>query len=192
MECLTVNFVVSMKRNREAKFLKWWIFGRGNVGEIMIFKCLWNQSPEVGCIAWTLQECFLSGSGCWRMTFWNFNCRAKVSSGCQLSSAKMFLKWWILLDKSSATNDCLDLAFVRSTRSFTSLPPETRLTVYRQSLVSDLCKTFCVAEWNFSKLTNSFVTSVFFIHTYVYCAFACEGFIEFGGQDNENERGEVS
>ena len=65
---------------------------------------------------------FLSDSGGWRMTLWNFNFRSKVSSGWQLFSAKMFLKWWILLDKSFATNDCLDLAFLLSTRSFTSLP----------------------------------------------------------------------
>ena len=65
---------------------------------------------------------FLSDFGGWRMHLWNFNFRSKVSSGWQLFSAKTFLKWWILLDKSSATNDCLDLAFVRSTRSFTSLP----------------------------------------------------------------------
>ena len=51
---------------------------------------------------------------------------------------------------------------------------------------------FGVAEWNFSKLTNSFGTLVFFIHTYGYCASAGEGFIEFGGQDVEFGPREVS
>ena len=60
------------------------------------------------------------------------------------------------------------------------------------SKISDLDLFFFVAEWNFSKLTNSFGTLVFFIHTYGYCASAGEGFIEFGGQDVENERQEVS
>ena len=64
---------------------------------------------------------FSSDSGGWRMTLGNFNFRLKVSSGWQHFPAKMFLKWCILLDKSSATNDLLDLAFVRSTKSFTSL-----------------------------------------------------------------------
>ena len=60
------------------------------------------------------------------------------------------------------------------------------------SKISDLHITFGVAEWNFTKLTNSFGTLIVFISTYGYCASAGEGFIEFGGQDVENERGQVS
>ena len=52
--------------------------------------------------------------------------------------------------------------------------------------------TFGVAEWNFSKLSNSFWEVIFFINTYGYCASAREGSIEFGGQDVENERVQVS
>ena len=51
---------------------------------------------------------------------------------------------------------------------------------------------FGVAEWNFSKLTSLFREVIVFMHTYGYCASACEGFIEFGGQDVEFGRGEVS
>ena len=84
------------------------------------------------------------------------------------------------------------ITILRKKKALRVYPAETRLTVYRRSVVSDLDLFFFVAEWNFSKLTNSFGTLVFFIHTYGYCAFAREGFIEFGGQDAENERSEVS
>ena len=57
---------------------------------------------------------------------------------------------------------------------------------------SDLNITFGVAEWNFSKLTNSFGTLIVFINTYGYCASAREGFIEFCRQDVEFGRAQLS
>ena len=58
---------------------------------------------------------------------------------------------------------------------------------------SDICVcVFFAAEWIFSRLANLFRPFIFFIHTYGYCASAGEGFIEFGGQDVENEQREVS
>ena len=40
--------------------------------------------------------------------------------------------------------------------------------------------------------SSLFLTIIFLIHTYGYCASGGEGFIEFGGQDVENGRGQVS
>ena len=140
---------------------------------------------------------FLGDSGGWRVTLGNFNSQWKMSSGWQLFPAKIFLKWWILLDKSFATNDCLDVAFVRSTRSFTSLPggnkvdglpPESSLELLTK--ISDVGLFFFVAELHFSKPTDLFQEVIVFTNTYDYCASAREGFIEFGGQDVENLRSE--
>ena len=74
------------------------------------------------------------------------------------------------------------------------------MTVYRRRLVLDsfdgenfgLRSVFFCSGMEFSKLTSLFWTLTVFIHTYGYCASVGEGFIAFGGQDVENEHGEVS
>ena len=188
MECLTLNSVVRMSRTVEAKFLKWWIFGRRNVAKMMIFKCLGNQSPEVGCIAWTPQECFwvIPVAGGWLCGILIFGRKCHLDDN--FSPPKCFWNDEFCWTRAPPRTTVWTQHLYDRREALRVSPAETRLTVYRRSLVwkakiSYRCVFFFVAEWNFPKLT--------IIHTYGYCASAGEGFIEFCGQDVENSWREV-
>ena len=115
---------------------------------------------------------FLSGSGGWQMTLRNFNYRLKVLFGWQLFSAKMFLNWWILLDKSSATNDCLDLAFVRSTRSFTSLPGGNKVDGLPPESSFGSKHNFSCSGMEFLE-TDKFIWDISIFYSYIWLLRIC-------------------
>ena len=87
---------------------------------------------------------------------------------------------------------CTDSLAPSSRWALRVFPAETRLTVYRRRLVSDLCIIFGVGFRYFSKLSNLFSPYIFFRPSYGRYGSNGISFIEFNGQDVENGRREVT
>ena len=126
-------------------------FRRKNVWGMMNFVFHWNRKSGVrisigafwvGSVeSWLSADYFLVG----RISINNIG--------------RMAILAWRRMGTIFATNDCLDIAFVRTTRSFTSSPGGNELTVYRLHFVNQPVSRKSISRLGNLHIGPKFLTS---------------------------------